>query len=73
MLQLVWSAAGGICGKYLKEWMSSWLDAMEAEGALPEAEHRYDPAVRAELEAMSAATIDRYLPRQPAADLDHDP
>lgn len=68
VLQLVWSAAGGICGKYLKESMSSWLDAMEAEGALPEAEHRYDPAVRAELEAMSAATIDRYLATARAQD-----
>ena len=61
VLQLVWSVSGGICGKYLAVSMSQWLDAMEAEGSLPDPGGRYDPQVRAELEAMSAATIDRYL------------
>lgn len=61
VLQKVWATAGGICGKYLAASMVSWLDAMEAEGSLVAGVGRYSPAVRAELEAMSAATIDRYL------------
>ena len=36
------------------------LDLLEGAGEL-DGEPRYGPAVRAELEAMSAATIDRYL------------
>ncbi|MBK8460332.1 MAG: DDE-type integrase/transposase/recombinase [Candidatus Phosphoribacter sp.] len=61
VLQVVWATAGGSCGKYLAEAMTGWLDAMEAEGSLVAGRDRYSVAVRAELEAMSAATIDRYL------------
>lgn len=61
VLQEVWSTSGGSCGQYLAPAMTDWLDSMEAEGALVAGEDRYSPKVRAELEAMSAATIDRYL------------
>ncbi len=61
VLQRVWSTSGGSCGKYLVVAMSDWLDAMEAEGSLMFGEAHYGPTVRAELESMSAATIDRYL------------
>lgn len=61
VLQQVWAASGGSCGQYLVPAMADWLDAMEAEGALVAGVDRYSPQVRAELEAMSAATIDRYL------------
>ncbi|MHB1011071.1 MAG: hypothetical protein ACYC1E_18015, partial [Propionibacteriaceae bacterium] len=60
-LQVVWATAGGSCGKYLAEAMTGWLDAMEAEGSLVVGRNRYSVEVRAELETMSAATIDRYL------------
>ena len=58
--QRVWPASGGQCGKYLKESMPLLLDLLEASGELDD-EPRYTPAVRDELVAMSAATIDRYL------------
>ena len=61
VLQRVWSTSGGICGKYLAASMPGWLDAMEAEGDLVAGQDRYSPGVRAELESMSGATIDRYL------------
>lgn len=61
VLQRVWAASGGNCGQYLAPAMADWLDAMEAEGALVPGADRYSLAVRAELLAMSAATIDRYL------------
>lgn len=61
MLQTVWATAGGSCGKYLAASMGDWLDAMEAEGSLVPGRDRYSHEVRDELEAMSAATIDRYL------------
>ena len=61
VLQQVWATAGGICGKYLAPSISDWLDAMEAERSLIAGQNRYSAEVRAELEAMSAATIDRYL------------
>jgi hypothetical protein len=61
VLQVVWATAGGSCGKYLTEAMAGWLDAMEAEGSMVAGRDRYSVEVRAELEAMSAATIDRYL------------
>lgn len=61
VLQKVWSTSGGSCGQYLAPAMTDWLDAMEAEGALVPGQARYGPEVRAELEQMSAATIDRYL------------
>ena len=41
--------------------MKGWLDLMEAEGSLVFGQDRYSSKVRAELLAMSAATIDRYL------------
>ncbi|RRD30257.1 transposase [Actinomyces bowdenii] len=56
----MWAAGGGQCGKYLKESMPLLLNLLEASGELDD-EPRYSPAVRSELEAMSAATIDRYL------------
>ncbi len=61
VLQRVWAASGGSCGQYLAPAMTDWLDAMEAEGALIPGQERYSAEVRAELLAMSAATIDRYL------------
>src|SRR5699024_2348718 len=60
-LSKVWAASGGSRGQYLAPAMADWLDAMEAEGALVRGEGRYPLEVRAELESMSAATIDRYL------------
>ena len=50
----------GSRGKYLKESMPLLPGLLEGAGEL-DGEPRYGPAVRAELEAMSAATIDRYL------------
>ncbi len=61
VLQSVWAVSGGSCGKYLAASMPGWLDALEAEGSLIDGHDRYSRQVRAELEAMSAATIDRYL------------
>lgn len=68
VLQRVWAASGGQCGKYLAASMALQLDALERHGELlPEGpggsdpEGRYSPEVRAELLTMSAATIDRYL------------
>lgn len=61
ILAKVWAIAGGLCGKYLAASLPGWLDALEAEGELVIGHDRYDASVRAELEAMSAATIDRYL------------
>ncbi len=61
VLQKVWATSGGSCGQYLAPAMTDWLDAMEAEGSLVPGHDRYGPEVRTELEAMSAATIDRYL------------
>lgn len=52
---------GGSCGQYLAASMSDLIDAMEAEGELVPCQDRYSAEVRAELESMSAATIDRYL------------
>ena len=60
-LQRVWAASGGSCGQYLAPAMAEWHDAMEAEGELVCGQDRYSTVVRAELLAMSAATIDRYL------------
>ena len=61
VLQKVWSTSGGSCGQYLAVAMADWLDAMEAEGSLVPGVDRYSLEVRTELEAMSPATIDRYL------------
>ncbi|MFD2675384.1 transposase family protein [Gulosibacter bifidus] len=68
VLQSVWATSGGLCGKYLAASMASWLQAMEAEGSLVEDQGRYNAEVRAELLAMSAATIDRYLAPTKATD-----
>ena len=68
VLRRVWAATGGSCGQYLAPAMTDWLDALEAEGALADGVDRYSQSVRAELEAMSAATIDRYLAAVKAKD-----
>lgn len=72
---MVWAANGGQCGKYLAASMLIQLDALERHGELgPEVagksdpEGRYNTAVRAELLAMSAASIDRYLKPAKAKD-----
>lgn len=61
VLQRVWAISGGSCGKYLAPAMLGLLGSLEAHGELVHGQRRYCPAVRAELLAMSAATIDRYL------------
>lgn len=61
VLQRVWVFSGFECGKYLAVAMPVLLDALERHGELVAGRARYSAAVRAELEAMSAATIDRYL------------
>lgn len=61
VLQRVWAISGGECGKYLAAAMPSLLDALERHGELITGYDRYSAEVRAELLAMSPATIDRYL------------
>lgn len=61
VLQKVWAASGGQCGRYLAACMALQLDALEHHGELVDGDDRYSPEVRAELLAMSSATIDRYL------------
>src|SRR5680860_178316 len=61
VLQRVWAASGGQCGKYLAASMRLQLDGLERHGELVDGVDRYSPLVRAELLAMSAASIDRYL------------
>jgi hypothetical protein len=61
MLQRVWAASGGQCGKYLAASMRLQLYGLERHGELVDGVDRYGPAVRGELLAMSAASIDRYL------------
>lgn len=61
VLQRVWAASGGQCGKYLAASMQVQLDGLERHGELVVGADRYGPGVRAELLAMSGATIDRYL------------
>lgn len=61
VLQRVWAFAGYECGKYLAVSMTTLLDALERHRELIPGKARYSVAVRAELEAMSPATIDRYL------------
>lgn len=68
VLQKVWAASGGQCGKYLAVSMRLQLDGLERHGELVEGRDRYGPAVRAELLSMSAATIDRYLKTAKAKD-----
>lgn len=61
VLQRVWAASGGQSGKYLAASMRLQLDALERHAELVPGKDRYSPAVRAELLAISPATIDRYL------------
>lgn len=68
VLQRVWAASGGQCGKYLAASMATQLDALERHGELVPGRDRYSEAVRAELLRMSAATIDRYLAPAKAKD-----
>ena len=68
VLQWVWAASGGQCGKYLAVSMGTQLDGLERHGELMFGKSRYSPKVRAELLTMSAATIDRYLAGAKAKD-----
>lgn len=68
VLQQVWAASGGQCGKYLAESMRLQLDGLERHGELAFDVDRYSPSVREELLAMSAASIDRYLKPAKASD-----
>jgi hypothetical protein len=68
VLQRVWAASGGQCGKYLVVSMRTQLDGLERHGELVFGEDRYSPEVRAELLSMSAASIDRYLAPAKATD-----
>ena len=68
VLQRVWAASGSQCGKYLVVGMPLLLDLMENAGHLTPGLDHYSPEVRRELEAMSAATIDRYLKPAKAKD-----
>jgi hypothetical protein len=68
VLQRVWAASGGQCGKYLAASMRTQLDGLERHGELVHGQDRYSPTVREELLAMSAASIDRYLKPVKASD-----
>src|SRR5690625_498120 len=68
VLQKVWEASGGQCGKYLAESMRLQLDLLEHHGELVDGTDRYSPGVREELLSMSAASIDRYLAPAKATD-----
>lgn len=66
--QKVWAASGGQCGKYLAASMAVQLDGLERHGGLVFGLDRYGEAVREELLAMSAPSIDRYLKPARATD-----
>ncbi len=68
VLQRVWAASGGQCGRYLVASMATHLDALERHGELVFGVDRYSGPVREELLAMSSATIDRYLAPTKAKD-----
>ena len=68
VLQRVWAASGGQCGKYLAASMALQLDGLQRHGELEFGRDRYSPEVREELLAMSAASIDRYLRTAKAKD-----
>jgi transposase InsO family protein len=68
VLQRVWAASGGQCGKYLGASMALQLDGLERHGELEFGRDRYSPEVRAELLTMSPASIDRYLKTAKAKD-----
>lgn len=57
----VWRMMGMPSGKYLKAVLADWLDSLEAHQELVVGRNGYNPTVRTQLLAMSAATIDRYL------------
>ncbi|MGV1080930.1 MAG: integrase catalytic domain-containing protein [Candidatus Nanopelagicales bacterium] len=68
VLQRVWAASGGQCGKYLAASMRIQLDGLERHGELVDGVDRYSPGVREELLSMSPASIDRYLKPAKATD-----
>jgi hypothetical protein len=68
VLQKVWAASGGQCGKYLAVSMQLQLSGLERHGELVDGADRYSNQVREELLAMSAASIDRYLKAAKATD-----
>lgn len=68
VLRRVWACSGGQCGKYLATAMGLLLDGLERHGELMFVADRYSSAVRLELLAMSASTIDRYLKTAKAKD-----
>ena len=68
VLEKVWAASGGQCGKYLAESMALQLGGLERHGELVDGADRYSDQVRRELLAMSAASIDRYLAGAKATD-----
>jgi hypothetical protein len=68
VLQKVWAASGGQCGKYLAASMRVQLDGLQRHGELVFGRDRYSPVVREELLEMSPATIDRYLAPAKAKD-----
>jgi hypothetical protein len=68
VLQRVWAASGGQCGKYLAASMRIQLGALERHGELVVGQDRYSTEVCTELLSMSAATIDRYLKPARATD-----
>lgn len=68
VLQRVWAASGGQCGKYLAVSMQLQLAGLERHGELVDGVERYSNKVREELLAMSAASIDRYLKAAKATD-----
>ena len=68
VLQRVWAASGGQCGKYLAASMRIQLDGLERHGELIDGVERYSRPVREELLSMSAASIDRYLAPAKAGD-----
>ena len=64
LLELVWALMGMPCGKYLVVMVEQWLPLLAAAGDLDKP--FATEAALAEVEAMSAATMDRYL--KPARD-----
>ena len=68
VLQRVWAASGGRCGKYLAVSMRIQLDGLERHGELVDGFDRYSSAVRGELLAMSAASMDPHLKPAKATD-----
>ncbi len=61
VLQKVWAASGGQCGKCLAVSMQVKRGGLERHGELVDGIGRYSPAVRAELLAMSPASTGRWL------------